>query len=259
VNPDRRHVLVRASALRSKLLALFPLLLTAAPAGAAPDLSKLPASVQEYVAGWLARDGERVDRVVNEDGGYRDPALWYPVSGPDLADYVETFEPAKLELLSAERPAPDKVDLGWRLVWPDARGEQRFTDHLTMDGGEIKMVLSDGPPIPARHWPVIEAYFRHREAAQAAETAALFGEDGVLEAKTLPRGGISGARLRQYFDGDANHKLVMRPGGVRQLTKDGRPAVDFTLLRRGDGSQLAGGRELFTLEGNRIKRLQGLF
>lgn len=118
--------------------------------------------------------------------------------------------------------------------------------------------MSEGQEIPARLWPVVQAYFDHRARAEAAETAALFGADGVLEARTLPRGGIGGERLRRYFEADAVRTLTMRPGGVRQMTKDGRPAVDFE-LRNKDGSGLVNGREVFTIADGRIKRLNGLF
>lgn len=243
----------------SPLLLALLLVPPAARAAPAADLDGLPTPVREYVAGWLARDGARVDQVVSDLGGYRDPGLWSPLSGPDLADYVETFRTARLELLEVRRPDAEHVDLAWTLTWPDARGTQRFTDHLTVRDGRIQHVVSEGPPIPAGSWPVIEAYFRNRGEARAAETAALFGADGVLEAKNLPAGGIRGERLRQYFEADVDRRLIMREGGLRQLTKDGRPAVDFHLLRRSDGGLIAGGRELFTIEKDRIVRLTGLF
>lgn len=114
-----------------RILALVPLVAAAvaAPAArAAADAGALPAPVKEYVAGWLARDGARVDKVVDEDGGYRDAALFAPVSGPDLADYVDGFQAARVELLEARKADAEHVDLTWRITWPDARGALTAVD-----------------------------------------------------------------------------------------------------------------------------------
>lgn len=196
--------------------------------------------------------------MVDEDGGYRDPALLGPISGPELAGHVDSFRPATVELVAARRLDAEHVDLSWRFTWPDARGVQTCVDHLTVAPDRIRIVVSEGPEIPAALWPTIEAYFGHRARAEAAATAALFGPDGVLEARTLPKGGIGGERLVKYFEADATRRLSMRPGGTRQLTKDGRAAVDFELTGK-DGTGRVTERELFSIAGGRIRRLTGLF
>ncbi|WP_341676316.1 hypothetical protein [Niveibacterium sp. SC-1] len=224
-------------------------------AAAAP---RLPQAVRQYVDGWTQHDAAKVDAAVSDEGGYRDPSLWSPIHGADLSDHVAKFKGAKFALQSTATPGPDKLDLTWTITWPDARGTQRYVDHLFLRKGQITMVDSEGGPIPESYWPPIRDYFKYREAAEGDKVYALFTEDGVIEARIFPPGGIKGERVRRHFDRDKEQQFIMRPDGRRQMTKDGRPTVDFQINRK-DGSHYIDGREVFTLEGNRIARLQGLF
>jgi|GEM_PF-6841001 len=219
---------------------------------------RLPQAVRQYVDGWIHHDGDKVEAVVGDEGGYRDPSIWSPLSGPNLADHVAHFKGASFALLRTETPGADKLDLTWKITWPDARGTLQYVDHLYLRKGAIVMVDSEGGPIPEIYWPPIRAYFKYREAADGDKTYALFGDTGVIEARIFPLGGIKGERLRRHFDRDKEQRFYMRPDGRQQMTKDGRPTVDFQIDRQ-DGSLYLQGREVFTIEGDRIARLLGLF
>lgn len=246
-----------ATTLMKHLLVLTSAVLCLTSAAAA----SLPPAVRSYVEGWQTHDGRKVEDAVGDDGGYRDPGVWAPLSGPQLADYVEGFKAARITLLETRAPARDRIDLVWQIVWPDARGALRCIDHLYLQQGAIQMVLGEGEPIPAQFWPVINSYFRFREAADVEQGVALFGADGVIEARFPPAYTLTqlgGARLRTHLEGDRGWHFFMKPGGVQQMSKDGRPAVDFQINKR-DGSLYVSGRELFSIKGEQIERLTGLF
>lgn len=220
------------------------------------QVQDLPSTVQQYIRGWTAHDGQQVLGALAQGAGYRDPDMPQARHGAAIADYAAQYRDARFTLLGADTMPPGTIRLRWAIRWPDARGTSHYDDLLHMRDGTIQSVDSTGTPDAAAAQLVARYIALHSQPTRAGLAALVTPDFAVFSTKSPPDGrrGDDYLRFLQRFSWatfaqDTDQALL--------LAKDNRLVLAWTM--RVWRLRLASGVDYLTLQDGRIRQIVAVY